>query len=86
MPNRGGPSPRRNEDKMPIYEFHCPRCQDEFEVLVMRSNEKVNCPQCDCKKVERLMSGFAHKSGGGKMVSSNSGCASCSASSCASCH
>ncbi|MEW5911684.1 MAG: zinc ribbon domain-containing protein [Thermodesulfobacteriota bacterium] len=70
---------------MPIYEYHCPRCQDQFEVLVMNSRDKITCPKCDCKKVERLMSGFAHKSAGGKMVSSG-GCASCKSSSCASCH
>ncbi|BEQ16281.1 FmdB family zinc ribbon protein [Desulfoferula mesophila] len=72
---------------MPIYEFYCPRCQESFETLVFKKNEKVTCPKCDCAKVERLLSGFAHKSGsGGKMVSSSSGCASCTASSCASCH
>lgn len=73
---------------MPIYEFHCPRCDQDFEQLVFKKNEKVTCPQCDCAKVERLMSGFASKSGAdGKMTSSGGGgCAGCTASSCASCH
>ncbi len=72
---------------MPIYEFHCPRCDEQFETLVVNKDEKVTCPKCDCAKVMRLMSGFAHKSGaGGKMTSSSSGCATCKATSCASCH
>ena len=71
---------------MPIYEFRCCNCCEEFETLVFNSNEKITCPKCDGDKVERLMSGFAHKSEGGKMVSSSSGCSSCSGGSCASCH
>ena len=71
---------------MPIYEYYCPKCESEFELLVMRSDEPVRCPECQCKGVTRLMSGFAHKSEGGKMVSSNSGCASCSSGNCSTCH
>jgi putative FmdB family regulatory protein len=71
---------------MPIYEFHCPKCDSNFEVLVLSSDEKVRCPECQCKGVDRLMSGFAHKSEGGRLVSESSGCSSCSSSSCAGCH
>ena len=74
---------------MPIYEYHCEKCDKDFEVLVLRSNEKVTCPACDSKKVSRLMSGFAHKTDGGPMVSSSSGgsaCSSCSSGNCSSCH
>ena len=72
---------------MPIYEFHCPKCGTEFETLVLKSDEQVRCPECSCKGVERLMSGFAHRNGeGGKMVSASSGCASCSGGSCSTCH
>jgi len=72
---------------MPIYEYHCPKCDQDFEILVMKSDEKVRCPHCACKGVTRLMSGFAHKSGAeGKMVSNSSGCASCSGGNCATCH
>ena len=70
---------------MPIYEFHCSKCGQDFETLVMRSGEKVCCPACNGKKVRRLMSGFAHKSQG-KMVSSGGGCASCAGGSCSTCH
>jgi putative FmdB family regulatory protein len=71
---------------MPIYEFHCPKCGHDFETLVLKAGEKVDCPECGGKKVERLMSGFAHKSEGGPMVSSNSGCGTCSGGTCSSCH
>jgi putative FmdB family regulatory protein len=71
---------------MPIYEYYCPKCEKDFETLVLSSKEKVRCPECQCKGVTRLMSGFAHKSEGGKMVSSNSGCSSCSGGTCSTCH
>jgi putative FmdB family regulatory protein len=71
---------------MPIYEYYCDKCDKSFEVLVLRSDEKVRCPSCDSKKVSRLMSGFAHKTEGGKMVSSNSGCSTCSSGNCSTCH
>jgi len=70
---------------MPIYEFHCAKCGQDFETLVMRSDEKITCPKCQSKRVNRMLSGFAHKSEG-KMVSSSGGCASCGGGSCASCH
>jgi putative FmdB family regulatory protein len=71
---------------MPIYEFHCPDCGSDFETLVLKSGEKVACPECDCAKVQRLMSGFAHKSEGGPLVSADSGCGTCSGGTCSSCH
>lgn len=73
---------------MPIYEFLCPKCNHEFETLVLKNDETVRCPKCQCKGVTRLLSGFAHKSEGGKMVSSasSSGCTSCAGGNCATCH
>ncbi|HIJ36915.1 MAG TPA: zinc ribbon domain-containing protein, partial [Deltaproteobacteria bacterium] len=41
---------------MPIYEFKCSDCSEEFETLVFRSDEQVACPQCHGEKVKRLMS------------------------------
>jgi putative FmdB family regulatory protein len=65
---------------MPIYEFKCNKCKNQFEVLTMGMNEKTNgvCPQCKPKKVSKIMSSF----GFGKCSSSSesesktgSGCA-----------
>ena len=72
---------------MPIYEFMCTRCEAPFEELV-RNGEKPRCPVCASTDVNRLLSRFAiHSSspdlGGGGATKS---CASCSSSSCATCH
>jgi putative FmdB family regulatory protein len=40
---------------MPLYEFICRECEHGFEELV-RGDEKVECPQCGAKKVDRLLS------------------------------
>jgi putative FmdB family regulatory protein len=44
---------------MPIYEFACKRCEVRFEELVSASEQKVVCPECGSKKVERRFSQFA---------------------------
>lgn len=40
---------------MPIYEYHCPKCEADFEALV-RGDEQAECPQCQSKRVEKLLS------------------------------
>lgn len=72
---------------MPIYEYKCLDCNKQFETLVLGSGEDVSCPDCDGRKLERLMSACAFKSGGEFTPSSGgNGCSSCSATSCSSCH
>ncbi|RUM89039.1 MAG: zinc ribbon domain-containing protein [Thermodesulfatator sp.] len=43
---------------MPIYEFHCEECGEEFEVLCRNraEAEEVKCQKCGSSKVKRLMS------------------------------
>ena len=48
---------------MPIYEYVCEDCQDEFEVLV-RGNEKPACPECGGQHLEKLLSVPAAHTGG----------------------
>ncbi len=43
---------------MPLYDFHCGRCGEEFERLV-RAGDIVDCPSCGGRDVERLLSTFA---------------------------
>ena len=43
---------------MPIYEFHCASCSEDFEELV-RGAEQPRCPSCGAAEVERLLSQFA---------------------------
>jgi len=69
---------------MPIFEYHCKRCDKDFEVLVF-GEEEVMCPTCTGKNVKKLLSSFSHKSDGQFTSSHGSSCTSCSATSCASC-
>ena len=49
---------------MPIYEYKCSKCDEEFETLVFKSDESVACPQCKGENVKRLMSACEFKSSG----------------------
>jgi putative FmdB family regulatory protein len=40
---------------MPIYDYRCPACQKEFELLV-RSSTVPACPQCGSTTLERRLS------------------------------
>jgi putative FmdB family regulatory protein len=40
---------------MPLYEYACKQCENEFEALVF-NGETVACPECHGEKVERLLS------------------------------
>lgn len=46
---------------MPIYEYACEQCGNEFELLV-RGKEKAACPKCESVKLERRVSLPAIKS------------------------
>ena len=39
---------------MPIYEYRCEACGDEFETLVLRKTEP-ECPSCQSQDLERLL-------------------------------
>ena len=75
---------------MPIYEFKCAKCKEEFECLVFRSDEAVSCPACDGKNVRRMMSARSFKSSGGDVASaaasSSSACSGCAGGHCSTCH
>lgn len=40
---------------MPIYEYHCPTCAGQFELLI-RGSETAECPTCGSTRVEKLLS------------------------------
>ncbi|MBC8459323.1 MAG: zinc ribbon domain-containing protein [Deltaproteobacteria bacterium] len=72
---------------MPIFEYKCLSCQEEFETLVLGSNDKVSCPHCEGNRLERLMSTCGFKSSGNFTPSSGSSeCSSCTSTDCSSCH
>ncbi len=76
---------------MPIYEYRCLKCKNEFETLVLGERDTVTCPECKGKDMERLMSVCGFKGNGGPGDDSfssslgSSGCASCSGGNCSTC-
>ncbi|MDR2761852.1 MAG: zinc ribbon domain-containing protein [Planctomycetaceae bacterium] len=40
---------------MPLYEYYCPKCKHEFELLI-RSSDIPVCPDCGNKKLVKEMS------------------------------
>ena len=72
---------------MPIYEFMCDDCKEEFESLVFGGDD-VSCPVCNGKSVKKLISTCSFKRSGGESSSSasSSGCNTCSSKNCSTCH
>ena len=72
---------------MPIYEYRCGKCGNEFELIVFR-DDTPECPACGDKSPAKKMSTFGF-SVGYKYKSSSagtgSGCAGCGSSDCSSC-
>jgi putative FmdB family regulatory protein len=74
---------------MPIFEFHCHSCNQNFEKLVFATDSEIECPHCGQTKVDKLMSACCAKVGT-KLTATSSGsqssCAGCSSGSCSTCH
>lgn len=67
---------------MPIYEYQCEKCGDDFEKLVPRSDSPLPvCPACGSKRVTKQLSNFSAAVSTGKAQSCSMG--SCPAGSCA---
>jgi putative FmdB family regulatory protein len=49
---------------MPIYEYRCKECGRRFEELVMKSSQKIPCPDCGSEDVEREISIFSSSASG----------------------
>jgi|CXWL01.1.fsa_nt_gi putative FmdB family regulatory protein len=43
---------------MPIYEYECRACHQEFELIVLKDTV-IACPSCKGQDLERLLSGFS---------------------------
>jgi putative FmdB family regulatory protein len=51
---------------MPIYEFHCGKCEKDSELLVRSSKwEGTKCPHCGSTKLAKKFSTFAASAAGG---------------------
>lgn len=46
---------------MPLYEYECTACGEQFETLVSskKKDETKTCPACGSEKTERMVSTFA---------------------------
>lgn len=44
---------------MPIFEYNCQSCDQHFETIVMSAREKISCPKCNSKKVQKQLSVFS---------------------------
>ena len=70
---------------MPIYEYICKGCKNEFEELVFKQDEKIDCPECGSSKVDRAMSVFSYSSGGSFRSSHGNDCEDCNSGNCGNC-
>jgi putative FmdB family regulatory protein len=74
---------------MPIFEFHCHNCNQDFEKLVFGGDPEVECPRCGQARVDKLMSACAAKVDHKFTVASNpkagASCTGCAATSCSTC-
>lgn len=66
---------------MPIFEYKCNKCSEDFEKLVFGS-QAVRCPKCSSEDVRKKFSTFGMK---GVANPGSSGCSSCSSGSCSTC-
>jgi len=71
---------------MPIYEFKCLKCQEFFELLVINNDDeaKLQCPKCNSKEFERVLSAtnFATGNGTGENQGPAATTRTCSSGSC----
>jgi len=66
---------------MPIFDFICNKCGQQFEALVM-GGELPTCPKCGGKKLKKQPSAVARRGKGG----AGGGCGGCVSGNCSSCH
>lgn len=61
---------------MPIYEYKCKKCDNQFSKLVFGQDTKIECPSCkseDCEKLISAISSSSGSSGGGAVGGCGSG-------------
>ena len=71
---------------MPIYEYECLECHNQFETLVKSSSDPVNCGKCHSDHVQRKLSKVAaavvHGAGGSGACEHAPVCPGASAGAC----
>ena len=73
---------------MPIYEYRCHQCGNEFERVVFGGHENLACPHCESTDIQKLMSVCAFSVGSTFKGTGSSACSACNApaTGCSSCH
>jgi putative FmdB family regulatory protein len=66
---------------MPIFEYKCNKCGEDFEKLVF-GGQRVTCPKCNAEDIRKKFSAFGMS---GVRDAGSSGCGTCSSGSCSSC-
>lgn len=65
---------------MPIYEYQCLSCRNEFETLVRASSPAPACPRCHGTDLEKKLSTFAARTAaGGTAGAAPTACGACGA-------
>ena len=49
---------------MPIYDYRCRQCANEFELILLPASPVPACPECESADLEQLLSSFAVSSSG----------------------
>lgn len=63
---------------MPLIDYKCRKCKEEFFEIVNSDKDKVACPKCGSNEINRLYKGkFYGKNGGGSCGGNCSGCSGC---------
>jgi putative FmdB family regulatory protein len=72
---------------MPIYEYICDDCQNEFEKIVINKQQEISCPKCSSKNAKIQLSVFSSSVAGGssKSFTPQSGGGGCCGGGCG-CH
>jgi putative FmdB family regulatory protein len=77
---------------VPIFEYICSKCDNEFEEIVLSKSAKIRCPDCGGGRVKKKPSAFGFRSkgsgNGGQakfQASGGSGCSGCTSSNCSGC-
>ena len=64
---------------MPLFEYRCQDCGTQFEKIVLRASDSVECTSCRGPNLEKLLSVFAVKGGTKGGLSAETGPCGCGA-------
>jgi putative FmdB family regulatory protein len=67
---------------MPIFEYNCPLCNQQFEAIVLSDREEISCPKCGSTAVEKQLSVFSSPASGNEASPSIGGGCACTPQTC----